>query len=331
LALYKTYKNEELKAKIFKSSILSSFRNAVGFSIILLIIFFAIIYHLCAGLTRGEAYDYNKKTIMNKWQTEFARSFPQLPYKVYRNLAKHYENTIEGGLNLTSFTDPVSGIKTITSDSKDDEIGAEWSDFYKELFIKEGATHYRIDRYKNNTGKLKTHDFYNLSLYKIDCLKKSAVEGEWSPVVSGETYNITNHGSPFREYVILLPKKMTYISSDTFTGLNIQVNDKDKVIATEIYGNVLLTLDSLSFYLTHSNNYPDNNSIVKVHKIITVRYLDSFIDYLYFSISNIFKAGYTEFTPIDPKVRLLTIIEAVIGWFMLLLFGSLLVTGLQKS
>jgi hypothetical protein len=33
---------------------------------------------------------------------------------------------------------------------------------------------------------------------------------------------------------------------------------------------------------------------------------------------------------IDPKVRLITVIEAIIGWLLLLLFGSLLVREIKK-
>jgi hypothetical protein len=326
--LLRNYNDSILKNKIFTIDLVSSIRNAAGFAAVIVIFAFALIYQNIAYFTEGQVFEYSKKAVLNQWKRDFAKAFPGLPLYVYRNLAEQYENDLEKGISLHQ--DSLSGIMRYSiSDDKKIGIGAVWAMFYQELFKKKGATHYRILKYDKATDLKDKYNGYKLLLYKLNGTEK-AFQDSWRELIKFEKYDEKKCGLPLEEHILFLSKEMKYLESEPPLTISFDRIGKKEVVASfTISERYLIQIDSLFLYLGRSYCYLDN-SIEKIANIIHTNFLNSFMDYLYFSISTIFTAGSGNITPIDPKVHLVTIIEITIGWFLLFVFGSCLIASISR-
>jgi hypothetical protein len=326
--LLRNYDDNRFKNEIFRIDSSTLFRNASGLALLIVIISFALLYQNIAYSTEGQVFEYSQKAVLNQWKRDFAKAFPGLPSYVYRNLVEQCENDLEKGIRLSQ--DSLSGIMHY-SISDDKQIGIEvaWARFYQEVFKRKGATHYRILKYDKATGLEDKYNGYRLLLYKLSASKKTFRDG-WQSLIEFEKYDENKCGLPFEEHILFLPKEMKYRESVPPLTIFFDRTGKRQVVAPfSINGDYLIQIDSLFLYLGYSYYYLDN-SIEEVMNIIDTKFLNSFMDYLYFSGSTIFKAGSEYIIPLDPRVHLLTIIEKAIGWVLLCVFGSCLIASISR-
>ena len=212
-------------------------------------------------------------------------------------------------------------------------IGYAWADFYKCRLMNRGFTQYRIEKVAPPMGT-KQDNLYNLYLYSQELQQPPGVEKGWQIWPNAELYS-ARRPSAAAQYIIYLPKSIPYTSSveldsvhnePLFAITRSRSTDPADFVPT-IYENYLLGMNSIEMYLKHSQNFLDD-SVQIVSTACDHEYLDSFIDYLYFSVATLSTTGYGDITAIDPVVRVMTIVEIVLGWLLLLLFGSLLVSSL---
>ena len=318
-------------------------RYSVGLAVVLMIVVFGDFYYKVALFTRGDAFEYTKKAITLQSKRRLALLFPGLPSKLYDALI---EDSLSSRISTMTFKDTKSGIELHVATSQDDTIGHTWGNFYQRKLQLEGVTHFRLIKYDGPTN-LKTDDFYRLLLYKLTPPRSIEGEQEWHTILDIKPYD---GALPFAQYIVEFPKSMVYhpspsaddsrraLPDDTFHFFDYSDQSREILVhrisktevVPEIYGYYVLGIDSLSLYINRSHSYLDD-SAAKVDEVTRTDYLDSFQDYLYFSMITMSTTGYGDIVAIHPIARSLTIAEIAIGWFLLLWLGSLLISGINKS
>lgn len=300
-------------------------RYCLGVSVLLEVSLFALVYYNVALWTNGDAFSYTQRAITSQWARRVAARYPGLPWGTYEALVNQYADP-DKSPSWVAFSDYRLGITTYEDEKG---IGPLWGEFYESVLKARGASQYRIVKY-DRSGTANDKDvMYELLLYKSEGTNQYARTSEWHNWPGIQIYR-EGRRKPFARYTIYLPKNMKYnADSPPEPGVLVQIVGK-KQPKPEIYGTYLLDIHSLGLYLQYSRNYLDN-SVVTLTNITDKRFLDSYLDYLYFSIATISTTGYGDITSIDPTVRILNIVEIVLGWFLLLCFGALLVAGLNKA
>jgi hypothetical protein len=315
-------------------------RYALGLGVILTLIVFGDLYYKIALFTRGDAFEYTKKAVTLQSKRRIAQVFPGLPSKLYDALI---EESLSSEIASMTFKDGLSGISLYVPSSREGTIGQFWGTFYELRLKLEGATQYRFVKYDKPTN-LKDDDLYELLLYKANQPPSAQQEQEWHSLLGVRPYD--EHTAPFAKYIVEFPKSMGYHSGPATNGPSessqytlaqphgeepdVIVHTSGKNVIPDIYSNYLFDVGSLSLYLDHAHSYLDDSE-TKLEQITRTDYLDSFLDYLYFSVITMSTTGYGDIVAIHPIARSLTIAEIAIGWFLLLWFGSLIIAGINKK
>jgi len=330
----------QLRNRLDRKDVSSTLRVVLGLSILLVVFIFADLYYTIALITSGEAFEYTPKAITSQQKRKLAHAFPGLPDALFAALVEEYDSGRRDPM-IVKDDDRVSGTTYRTENT--DGIGENWAGFYKLRLKLQGITQYRIvksDAAANNRG----HRLYRLMLYQGG-LKDSFRRDEDSHWYPGIELWSDRRPSPTTEYWLYLPETMKYNESlddagppppggfllvqppNTHQGLNVSRTGACGVFP-EIYQDYLLDIDSLGLYLCYSDNYLDD-SIVEVRDAFADHFLDSYWDYIYFSVVTISTTGYGDIAAADTDVRLLNAAEIGLGWLLLTAFASMMVAAIS--
>ena len=287
---------------------------------IVLIIIFGFVYYLCANLTNGSAFIFqNDLKIESKVRALKSKINSDIPDSVIKDVIQNYNPHDDYTLKLKM---PNSSKEYVF---RNKNIGEFWADFYQEKLRLENVTFFSFQETPNP-------DEAPISFSKEQII--SADPKELIPYQSGRKYILKLYTGPPKT----TPISPDQVSGETFPILGETVKGKTyKIVHVEEvwlttpplkiylgkYGpRQFLPIDVLEGSLRYSLNYLDDTPLY-IKDIVSRKYIYSFFDFLYFSAVTITTLGYGDILPNTTYIRLLVMVETLLG---IIIIGSFLST-----
>jgi hypothetical protein len=257
---------------------------------------FGYIYCYIANETNGQAFVFQEDILLQTKNTEFQKELKlQMNYNITRDLFINY-NTSFILMKLNRNDSPFITFNLTSTGIK--PIGACWANYYIAKWKSTGFNYCSAEVLERDQNIL-SDTSYTKILFRIYCIPPNVINNMSvkDPLYLSDVYTVAIKKQ--QEFYV-------WIDESDFGELSEQWNFTNK-------DNQFASLDYSKYFLSNSNNYFDN-AIDIIYKYETQSYLKyPFVDFLYFSAVTITTLGYGDILPNSSMVRVLVMMETIIG------------------
>lgn len=272
---------------------------------ILLWFSFGIAYYIIANVSEGEMFHFQNDILLKTKVVAFQKELGiETSYEITKAL--FVEETDISRMKISEGEYPMLTYNLTNYGLK--AIGMNWAKFYYSQWAHQNYNYYKLDIEEEHQRLIGSNEFYIIKLTVCDIPDSSITKIKPNQATILTDLNVINIEKQ-KEYLITIDETLLK---------NYQFNQY-----YPLYHNL--------YPISQSVNYLDNTIDLVYDYQVNEKFRYSFIDFLYFSAVTISTLGYGDILPNATCIRLLVMIQTLVGSIILAIFISLFYDYIKNS